>query len=200
MECDDEHAETLEKIMLSYANTPDWYNTCYRSMTYALSLRERFFDKLYEHLEMSRIRPVIDNIQSRTSLAPDLPSAAALLHRVGAAGVPPQSQVNERLNIDFSVQRVPFKTEVCETQILRIAPQKATETHKHPYESIFYVIKGEGKVRVNETEIAVKTGDVAFVPRWAMHQAQNTTDEELVIFTVSDLGLTERALASRPTV
>jgi pyrroloquinoline quinone (PQQ) biosynthesis protein C len=44
IECDDEHAETLEKIMLSYANMPDWYNTCYRSIAYALGLRERFFD------------------------------------------------------------------------------------------------------------------------------------------------------------
>lgn len=74
MECDDEHAETLEKIMLSYAGTPDWYNTCYRSMMHALTIRERFFDKMYESMALRRLQPIIDNIQNRVSLAAELPS------------------------------------------------------------------------------------------------------------------------------
>jgi pyrroloquinoline quinone (PQQ) biosynthesis protein C/mannose-6-phosphate isomerase-like protein (cupin superfamily) len=193
MECDDEHAETLEKMMLSFANTPDWYNTCYRSMVYALSLRERFFDKLYECLEIRRLRPIIDNIQNRESLVPDLPSPKEIHYRVGDAAPALYSNVNERLNIDFNVERVPFKTDVFDSRILRIAPHKNNEKHKHPHESVFYVIKGQGKVHVNEAEIEVKAGDMAFVPRWAMHQSFNTGDEELLILALTDFGLTERA-------
>jgi pyrroloquinoline quinone (PQQ) biosynthesis protein C/quercetin dioxygenase-like cupin family protein len=191
MECDDEHAETLEKIMLSYTGTPDWYNTCYRSMIYALSLRERFFNKVFESIELRRIRPIIDHIQNRRSLAPDVPNPADLHHRLGAAAAPLYSNVNERLTINFNVERVPFKADVFDTRLLRIAPHKNNERHKHPHESIFYVIKGEGKVTVNEAEIAVKAGDLVFVPRWAMHQSHNTTDEELLILALTDFGLTE---------
>jgi pyrroloquinoline quinone (PQQ) biosynthesis protein C/mannose-6-phosphate isomerase-like protein (cupin superfamily) len=193
MECDDEHAETLEKMMLSYAATPDWYNTCYRSMMHALTIRERFFDKMYESMEQRRMQPIIDNIQNRVSLAPELPSPADLHHRMGAVASPLYSNVNERLNIDFNVERVPFKADVFDTRILRIAPSKNNEKHKHPHESIFYVIKGVGKVYVNEAEIEIKEGDVVFVPRWAMHQSHNTGSEELLILALTDFGLTERA-------
>jgi pyrroloquinoline quinone (PQQ) biosynthesis protein C/mannose-6-phosphate isomerase-like protein (cupin superfamily) len=192
MECDDEHAETLEKMMLSYSGTPDWYNTCYRSMVYALSLRERFFDKLYEALEIRRMRPVLDSIQSRVSAISETPGAAEIHYRMGDKAPALYSNVNEKLNIDFNVERVPFKMDVFDPRILRIAPHKNNEKHKHPHESLFYVIKGEGTVHVNESEVAIKPGDVVFVPRWAMHQSFNTGDEELLILAITDFGLTEQ--------
>jgi pyrroloquinoline quinone (PQQ) biosynthesis protein C/quercetin dioxygenase-like cupin family protein len=193
MECDDEHAETLEKNMVSYSDLPDWYDTCHRAMTFALTARERFFDKLYEQLLARRLAPIVDKIQKRESLAAKLPTAKELLHRMGtAAGTPLYNNKNDKLNIDFEVERVPFKAEVFDTRILRIAPLKNNELHKHPHESIFYVIKGEGKVHVNEAVIDVKAGDIVFVPRWAMHQSHNTTNEELLILALTDFTLTEQ--------
>src|SRR4030095_1024174 len=38
MECDDDHALTLEKIMLSYSDHPEWYNSCLQAMDCALTL------------------------------------------------------------------------------------------------------------------------------------------------------------------
>jgi len=193
MECDDEHAETLENIMVSYSAMPDWYNTCHRSMTFALDLRERFFEKIYEHLTVRRLLPVIGKIQNRDSHASELPSAAELLHRMDSeTGALLYSNMNERLNIDFAVERVPFKADVFDTRILRIAPHRNNELHKHPHESIFYVIKGEGKVHVNDVVVDIKPGDLVFVPRWAMHQSHNTTGEELLILALTDFSLTER--------
>jgi pyrroloquinoline quinone (PQQ) biosynthesis protein C/mannose-6-phosphate isomerase-like protein (cupin superfamily) len=192
MECDDEHAETLEKIMLSYSDAPDWYNVCHRSMTFALDIRERFFNKLYDQLIVRRLNPVLDNIQNRASLAAELPSKAELLHRMSDAGKPLYNNQNERLNIDFSVERVPFKTDVFDTRILRIAPHRNNELHKHPHESIFYVIKGEGKVHIDDAVLDMKPGDLVFVPRWAMHQSHNTTGEELLILALTDFTLTEQ--------
>lgn len=193
MECDDEHAETLENMMESYIATPDWYNTCYRSMNYALSLRQRFFEKLFEHVEMRRVQGVIDNIQGRKSLVPDLPNVGELHHRMSDSGTALYSNYNERLSIDFTVERVPFKTDVFDTRVLRIAPHKNNELHKHPHESIFYVIKGQGRVHVNDAAMDIQAGDVVFVPRWAMHQSHNTGEEELLILALTDFALTEKA-------
>ncbi len=198
MECDDEHAETLEKIMLSYAGTPDWYNTCYRSMMHALTIRERFFDKMYESMALRRLQPIIDNIQNRVSLAAELPSPSDLHFRAGAPGVPFHSNTNDRLNIDFKVERVPFKGDALDTQMLRIPSHKNNEKHKHAHETVFYVLKGEGKIQINESEVDMKAGDVVFVPRWAVHQTFNTAAEELHILAVSDMGLTDRAYLGDP--
>jgi quercetin dioxygenase-like cupin family protein len=193
MECDDEHAETLEQIMMSYAGMPDWYNTCFRSMDYALSLRRRFFDQIFEAIEARRVRGILDRIQRGESLAADRPSPADIVHRMGTPGVPLYGNVNERGGIDFAVERLPFKTDVFDARVLHIAPRRNNERHKHPHESVFYVVKGRGRVHVNQTTVEVGPGDMVFVPRWALHQSYNLGDEDLVIVALTDFGLTDRA-------
>jgi pyrroloquinoline quinone (PQQ) biosynthesis protein C/quercetin dioxygenase-like cupin family protein len=193
MECDDEHAETLERMMTSYAGTPDWYNTCHRSMDYALCLRQRFFEHLYDSIATRRLRPLLDRIQRGDSLAPDAPSAADVRWRVGAAGVPLYANEDAQRGIEFTVDRAPFKTEVFDTRLLRVAPRKSNEKHKHPHESLLYVLSGRGRVTVNQTAVEVEPGDLVFVPRWALHQTQNIGDGELTILALTDFGLTERA-------
>src|SRR5215510_11639203 len=70
MECDDEHAATLEEMMLSYSEESDWFGTCLRAMDYALNLRKRFFDNLYEAVRLRRVKGQLDRIQAREALAP----------------------------------------------------------------------------------------------------------------------------------
>ncbi|HKQ70886.1 MAG TPA: iron-containing redox enzyme family protein [Polyangiaceae bacterium] len=190
MECDDDHAETLERIVLDHASTAGWYETCLDALDRAMSLRARFFDGLYDHLLYRRLAGLTGKIQARKSLAPEQPDMAALSSRPGAAGnIALYDNVNERLNIDFAVERVPFPTEVLDVRILRIPPGKNNELHKHPYESLFYVICGKGTVRINQGITEVQAGDLAFVPRWAMHQTSNRGGDELVILAVTDFDL-----------
>ncbi len=193
MECDDDHAETLERIMVSYTATPDWFNTCHRSLDYALSLRQRFFEQLYDAIETRRLRGIVDHIQRGESLAPELPSAAEVRWRVGAPGLPLYANADAGRGIDFSVERAPFKADVFDTRLLRVAPRQSNERHKHPHESLLYVIKGRGRVHVNQASVDVGPGDLVFVPRWAMHQSHNTGDAELTILALTDYGLTEQA-------
>jgi mannose-6-phosphate isomerase-like protein (cupin superfamily) len=193
MECDDSHAATLEALMTSYFHARDWYSTCFRAMDYALTLRLRFFEQIYDAIETRRIRDIVANIQRGESRAPLAPAAAALHHRVGTPGAALYGNVNDRLGIDFSVERVPFDTDVFDTRILRIAPRRNNEKHKHPHESIFYVIRGRGRVEVGASSVEVGPGDLVFVPRWAVHQSHNAGDEELFILALTDFGLTERA-------
>jgi pyrroloquinoline quinone (PQQ) biosynthesis protein C/mannose-6-phosphate isomerase-like protein (cupin superfamily) len=193
MECDDAHAETLERIMTSYASMPDWLATCQHSMDYALSLRARFFEQLFDAIESRRVRRILGNIQRAVSLAAEEPDPSGLVHRRGAPSLPLYGNVSDRLNIDFSVERIPFAADVFDARILRIGPHKNNERHKHPHESIFYVISGKGRVTVNKTTVDVGPGDLVFVPRWALHQSVSTSDEELVILAITDFGLTEQA-------
>ena len=80
-------------------------------------------------------------------------------------------------------------------RVLRIAPGCNNEFHKHAHESIFVVLEGDGEVRVGDRWSPMKTGDVAFVPRWIPHQTRNTSRErELVILAITDFGFTSAVL------
>ena len=88
---------------------------------------------------------------------------------------------------------MPFKTEALDPRIVRIPVGRYNEKHRHAHETVFYIMAGEGKVLVDDNVIEVKPGDVVFVPRWAMHQSQNSGDTEMVILAVTDFGLTGKA-------
>ena len=193
MECDDEHAITLQEMMLSYSDQPEWYNSCLQAMDWALSLRYRFFESLYEGLQHRRLKDLLDRIQARQSLAPKMPDSATLLWRKDRSATPLYSNSNERLNIQFEVERLPLNTEALDPRIVRIPVGRYNERHRHAHETIFYIMAGEGKVVIENSAIEVRPGDVVFVPRWAMHQSQNGGDTEMVILAVTDFGLTGRA-------
>jgi mannose-6-phosphate isomerase-like protein (cupin superfamily)/pyrroloquinoline quinone (PQQ) biosynthesis protein C len=193
MECDDEHAVTLEEMMLSYSDQPEWYNNCLQAMDCALALRYRFFENLYEGLQQRRLKGLIDRIQSKESLAPKTFDSNKLLWQQENGGIPLYNNTNERLNIQFEVERLPFKTEALDPRVVKIPVGRYNEKHRHAHETVFYIIAGEGKVIVDNSEIEVKSGDVVFVPRWAMHQSQNSGNTEMVILAVTDFGLTGKA-------
>ena len=193
MECDDEHAVTLEQMMLSYSDEPDWFNNCVQAMDRALSLRSRFFENLYDCLRQRRLKGLLDRIHARESLAPRTPDPTKLFWRRGSRVIALYNNTNERLNIQFEVERLPLKTETLDSRIVKIAPGKYNENHRHAHETIFYIMSGEGRVVVDNSVVEVKTGDVVFVPRWSMHQSQNSGKDEMVILAVTDFGLTGKA-------
>ena len=193
MECDDEHAQTLEQIMVSYAAMPDWLNTCLRSMDYALTLRLRFFEQIYSAIETRRLRGIVARVQGGESLAPEAPTAAEVCHRLGTPALPLYENVDPQQGIGFSVERLPFKTDVLDPRVLRVAARSSSEKHRHPHESLLYVVSGRGRVHVNQRAVDVEPGDLVFVARWATHQSHNTGDGELTILALTDFGLTEQA-------
>jgi pyrroloquinoline quinone (PQQ) biosynthesis protein C/mannose-6-phosphate isomerase-like protein (cupin superfamily) len=193
IQCDDEHAVTLEEMMLSYSNKPNWYDSARRAMDRALTLRSRFFDNLYEAIQQRRLKGLMDGIRSRRSLAPATLDPAALVWRQGSEAAPLYANTNHRLNIEFQVERLPMKSEALDTRIVRIPPGKYNENHRHAHETVFYIMAGEGKVLIDDHAVEVNAGDVVFVPRWAMHQSQNHGITEMVILAVTDYGLTGKA-------
>ncbi|MCG8418829.1 MAG: iron-containing redox enzyme family protein [Proteobacteria bacterium] len=191
---DDERAATIENIMMSYSSMPGWYERCYRAMDHALGLRDRLFDSIYVHIESRRIRGLLDKIRDRESLAPDAPNISMLHYRAGEQiGQRMYENTNDRLNIDFTVERVPFPAEVFDTRIVRIPAGKNNERHKHPHESVFYVMTGRARLHIDGSSVELSAGDLALVPRWAVHQTHNIGDGELVILALTDFRLTDRA-------
>jgi pyrroloquinoline quinone (PQQ) biosynthesis protein C/quercetin dioxygenase-like cupin family protein len=189
--CDDEHAETLEDMMVSYMHTPDWYNTCLSSMNYALSLRHRFFESLYDAIQARRLQGVMGRIQARRSLAPQYPEAHMIRFQAGQRGAPIHDADSKA-----SVERMPFKSEIIDTRIVRIPAGKSNERHKHAHEMVMHISQGKGRVHVNESVLDVQAGDTVFIPRWSLHQTHNTGDGELVFVAFTDYGLTRRAYAN----
>ena len=106
------------------------------------------------------------------------------------------SNKNDRLRIDFSVQREAFpEAQTLDPRIILIAPGSCNERHKHAHESLFVVLEGHGEVLVGEEWTPVKTGDLAFVPRWIMHQTRNTSpDCAMRVLAITDFGFTSAVL------
>ena len=119
----------------------------------------------------------------------------------GAQAKPVYSNRNERLGIDFSVERLDFREiAVMDPRIVRIEPGSNNERHKHAHESIFVVLQGQAEVSVGDRRHRVEAGEVVFVPRWYFHQTFNVSaSEELVVLAITDFRLTRAVLGDYDT-
>jgi pyrroloquinoline quinone (PQQ) biosynthesis protein C/quercetin dioxygenase-like cupin family protein len=190
---DDEHAVTLEQLMASYAHEPHWFETCARAANHALELRLRFFDDLTRSLQLRRVQDKLERIQNHVSLASPDPSERAILHHLDDEGEALYANCDERLCVDFKVAKVPFASEVLDPRIVRIAPHRRNERHRHAHETFYYVIRGSGRIAIDGTVIAVGPGDMAFVPRWSLHQTANDSEDTMIVLAVTDFHFSNRA-------
>lgn len=138
---------------------------------------------------------LVECVESRAALGAELP-VETWTHDGDAACEQVYENKSERLNIDFSVERYDFQhLQTLDPRVVRIAPGKNNEYHKHAHESLFVILAGEGEVRIGDAWSPVKQGDVAFVPRWIFHQTRNTsTTETLVVLAITDFGFTKAVL------
>jgi quercetin dioxygenase-like cupin family protein/pyrroloquinoline quinone (PQQ) biosynthesis protein C len=196
--CDDDHAVTLEELMLSYADQPGWFDACAAALTRALDLRLRFFDDLFDALQANRLASMLQRMQRHDSLARGIDDAA-LCHRAGDAVIAMYANAVERLNIEFTVERLPLAAEVLDPRIVRIPAGKHNEKHKHAHETLIHVIEGRGQVVIDDRVFPVHAGDTVLVPRWAMHQTQNLAASELRFLAVTDFRLSQRAYVGDAT-
>jgi quercetin dioxygenase-like cupin family protein/pyrroloquinoline quinone (PQQ) biosynthesis protein C len=187
VECDDEHALTLENMLNSYHQTPHWFETARKAVDTALCLRRDFFNSLYRELYMRKINPIINGITGRQTM-------------VAQTGELVYSRRSEQLyqnreeenNIDFSVERIALPAQVLDPRMVYIPAGKTNENHEHAHETFIYVLRGNGVVTIDGKQIAVQTGSAVLVPRWSKHQTANTSqNEELVYLGITDFNLTK---------
>lgn len=196
MECDDEHAITLAELMHSFSGEPGWFDQCKAAIDHALNIRRQFLDDALDFVLQARVKTLLDRVRGEHSLIPQTSTAKDFVHAShdkgnGASGL--YSNKVDHLNIDFFVNRVDFGAEVFDVRLVTIAPHRNTEHHRHAHESLLTVTSGKGRVLVGDFTVDVGPGDTVFVPRWAMHQTQNTGDQSMELLAVTDYGMTRHA-------
>lgn len=106
-----------------------------------------------------------------------------------------------RLGIHFQVSKLPFEQlQAMDARLLTIAPGATNEKHRHAHESIFVVLQGEALMDIGGEDLCLVQGDVAYVPRWAVHQTRNLSqDIELRLLAITDFGLTSALIGNYDT-
>ncbi|HVV69208.1 MAG TPA: iron-containing redox enzyme family protein [Gammaproteobacteria bacterium] len=192
IQCDDDHAKTLEDILLSYKDEANWLHLCKAAIIRALDLRDVFFENIYKHIsykknldELSKSvtqQPAgihnnfdFENLRSTTSFSGNL------LYK---------NQQKEG-KINFFVERIPFPSYVLDPRLVEIPSGHTNEQHNHAHETLFLILEGCGNVIIGENTVHVKPGDIVFIPRWITHQTLNTGSVNLRYFAVTDYGFTK---------
>ncbi len=56
-------------------------------------------------------------------------------------------------------------------------PNKISGKHRHSYETIMYIIEGEGYTMIEDKRVDWEKGDAIYVPVWTWHYNVNTSTE-----------------------
>jgi mannose-6-phosphate isomerase-like protein (cupin superfamily) len=72
--------------------------------------------------------------------------------------------------------------------IARLSPGKEIEAHIDPMEEIYFVLKGSGKMYVDEETRQVGPGDATWIPVGSRHSLFNNGHEDCVILVVASSG------------
>ncbi|SHM70050.1 Cupin domain-containing protein [Duganella sacchari] len=107
-----------------------------------------------------------------------------------------QAEVPERLvhvdvmgrhgddDADFSRDRqhavhiVDLPSKVISMTIGGLTPGQQTRRHRHNYETLIYVLEGQGMSVIGDREVRWQRGDAFYVPVWAWHQHINLSESE----------------------
>ena len=58
-----------------------------------------------------------------------------------------------------------------------LEPGQSTNRHRHTYETILYVLEGQGCSLIEDTRVDWEAGDAVYVPVWAWHQHINLSEK-----------------------
>jgi mannose-6-phosphate isomerase-like protein (cupin superfamily) len=152
-----------------------------------LALLERWFDDLYQGLRQQRAASLFGKIQAKRSLQTAAGMAISL-----ESGIGMRAERDDKRQQEFSVARLPIEAETLDPRIVRIAPGKFNNLHRHAHETLFCLIQGEGEILIGENWVPFKAGEMVFAPRWAMHQTHNLGMEELVMYAITDYYLSHQ--------
>jgi len=77
-----------------------------------------------------------------------------------------------------------YPTMSCEIQLLK--GKEFTRAPRHTSTAIYHVVRGQGRSRVGEGYLEWKQGDTFVVPLWQWHAHENISNDEAVLFSLTD--------------
>jgi len=84
------------------------------------------------------------------------------------------------------VRIVDLPSRVLSMTIGGLAPGEATRKHRHNYETMIYVVAGEGVSVIEGREVPWQAGDAFYVPTWAWHQHSNASATESALYVACE--------------
>lgn len=102
-------------------------------------------------------------------LAPRVPER--LIHRDVTGGS--DSAFSAERGHPVSIVDLPSRT--ISVTIGGLEPGQRTSRHRHTYETILYVLEGEGTTHVEGRAVRWKAGDAVYIPVWAWHHHENAS-------------------------
>ena len=66
-----------------------------------------------------------------------------------------------------------------------LRPGNMIEAHVDPYEEIYYVLQGEGRMMVGGDRQKVRCGDAIWIPHGSPHSLENDGDTDCVVLVVA---------------
>lgn len=77
-----------------------------------------------------------------------------------------------------------FPTMSCEVQLLKAG--KTTERHRHTSTVLYHAFRGRGRTYVGEGCMEWEKGDSFVIPLWQWHSHENLSEQEAILFSMSD--------------
>lgn len=189
--CDDNHAETLEEMLIYFIQEDTDLDLASQSMQRALDMRNQFFHQIYKGILNRRLIKLTEEISNCPSMPPEYP-IASLKDNIFLGGNDLYKNDDQVKKINFLVKRIPFSSDVLDPRVVTIPVGHSNEYHHHAHETVFLIMQGEGEVIIEKSNVSVKKGDIVHIPRWLHHQTRNIGNIELQFFAVTDYGLTRR--------
>jgi len=73
-----------------------------------------------------------------------------------------------------------------------IFPQGSVPLHRHHQEEVYVILRGTGKMHVNDETADVKAGDYIYSDSYSTHLLENTSNEDMImLFCYSPKGIVE---------
>lgn len=67
-----------------------------------------------------------------------------------------------------------------------LEPGKSTRLHRHNYETMIYIVAGQGFSRIGNRIVEWSAGDAVYIPIWAAHQHVSTLDSGECIYVACE--------------
>ena len=109
--------------------------------------------------------------RTRATLTTELPDR--LVHRDVESTARDEKFSGERKHPVFVVD---LPSKVLSLTIGGLAPGQSTSRHRHTYETIIYVLEGEGFTQIEDQKVSWRAGDAVYIPVWAYHQHTCTSE------------------------